>query len=482
MPAYAIPVAVQGDQARTKSGKGGPAHAEWHRIERGSAEPCRAAPGGRGRLRRVRQRRASSSSGSISTRWAGRSSSAVELSAEGKLGFWRWAGLFFGVAGSYRAKRHGRRRLPGGRTPHRAEPSAHPACLNGLVASLAWPASSSHARGGSCCPTGSQFPLFLIALTALSAFLRTRALNAGFWIDEGLSVGIAHHHWSSIPRLLRQDGSPPGYYLLLGLWIRLFGDGERATHTLSLLFGLACIPVAYAAARTFFDRKTGLICATLAAFDPFLTYYAQETRMYEVEALLSIVVAYAYVQGVLRGRQRLGRRPRRRHSPSMVYVHNWALFLCVGLAAATVLCARRRLKRFALVAAGVALLYLPWVPIVLSQVRHTGAPWSTSPGLPRSRACARRGGQRRRRAGCAGAGRRRRAARARAVAGGRRRAHDRAGARDGGRGDRPPGLALVAGLAGLDDALLRGRARPGARWSARAGSRGPTGAASRPWP
>ena len=66
---------------------------------------------------------------------------------------------------------------------------------------------------------------------------------------------------------------------------------------------------------------------------------------------------------------------------SMVYVHNWALFLCVGLAAATVLCARRRLKRFALVAVGVALLYLPWVPIVLSQVRHTGAPWSTSPGF-----------------------------------------------------------------------------------------------------
>ena len=25
-----------------------------------------------------------------------------ELAAEGRLGFWRWAGLFFGVAGTYR--------------------------------------------------------------------------------------------------------------------------------------------------------------------------------------------------------------------------------------------------------------------------------------------------------------------------------------------------------------------------------------------
>ena len=195
-------------------------------------------------------------------------------------------------------------------------------------------------------------PAFLIALIAVSAVLRTRQLNGGFWIDEGLSVGIAHHHWSSIPGLLTQDGSPPGYYLLLGLWIRLFGDGERATHMLSLLFGLACIPLAYAAARAIFDRRTGFVCATLAAFDPFLTYYAQETRMYEVEALLSIVVAYAYVQGVLRGRASwtVALAPA---LAAMLYLHNWALFLCGGLAAATVICARRRLKRFGLVALGV---------------------------------------------------------------------------------------------------------------------------------
>ena len=223
-------------------------------------------------------------------------------------------------------------------------------------------------------------PAFLIGLTVLSAVLRTRELNAGFWIDEGLSVGIAHHHWSSIPGLLRQDGSPPGYYLLLGLWIRVFGDGERATHSLSLIAGLACIPVAYAAARTIFDRRTGLICATLAALDPFLTYYAQETRMYEVEALLSIVVAYAYVEGILRGRT-AWTAVLVPAVAAMVYVHNWALFLCVGLAAATVLCARHRLRRFALVAAGVAVLYLPWVPTVLSQARHTGAPWSRAPGI-----------------------------------------------------------------------------------------------------
>jgi mannosyltransferase len=223
-------------------------------------------------------------------------------------------------------------------------------------------------------------PAILCVLTALSLLLRTQQLNAGFWIDEGLSVGIAHHHLASLPGLLHQDGSPPGYYLLLGVWIRLFGDSERATHTLSLVFAVGSIPLAFAAGRSLFDRPTGLICALLAALDPYLTYYAQETRMYSVEAFLSFLVVLAYVNGILRG-SRLWTVAFIVSLAAMVYVHNWALFLCVGLAAATVVFARERLARFGVAALGVALLYAPWLPTLFSQVRHTGAPWSTSPSF-----------------------------------------------------------------------------------------------------
>ena len=101
-------------------------------------------------------------------------------------------------------------------------------------------------------------PAALLLLTLLSLLIRTRQLDGGFWIDEGISVGIAHEHWSSIPHLLREDGSPPLYYMLLGIWVRLFGDSEAATHTLSLVFGLACIPVAFFAGRAVFGRVTGL--------------------------------------------------------------------------------------------------------------------------------------------------------------------------------------------------------------------------------
>ena len=225
-----------------------------------------------------------------------------------------------------------------------------------------------------------SIPALLSVLSALSLLLRTRQLNAGFWIDEGLSVGIAHHHLTAIPGLLRQDGSPPGYYLLLGVWIRLFGDGERATHTLSLLFAVGCIPLAFAVGRSLYDRSTGLCCAALAAIDPYLTYYAQETRMYALEAFLSLIIALAYVNGILRGR-RSWLVVLVLSLDVMLYVHNWGLFLCVGLAAGTALFARDRLRLFAVAAAGVALLYAPWLPTLLFQARHTGAPWSSTPSF-----------------------------------------------------------------------------------------------------
>jgi mannosyltransferase len=210
--------------------------------------------------------------------------------------------------------------------------------------------------------------------------LRTGQLHAWFWIDEGISVGVAHHHWTSIPHVLHQDGSPPAYYMLLGLWIRVFGDSEASTHVLSLIFALAAIPVAYYSGRSIFDRRTGVICALIVATVPYLTYYAQESRMYAYESFLSLVAAWAFVNGVMRGR----RRWLALLVPTLalqVYGHNWALFLCGGVAAAAVVYARDQLKPFAIAAAAIFLLYLPWLPTLLSQAKHTGAPWSTKPSF-----------------------------------------------------------------------------------------------------
>lgn len=223
----------------------------------------------------------------------------------------------------------------------------------------------------------------LLCLTAVSVWLRTRSIHFYYWIDEGLSVGIASHPLAHIPGLLNQDGSPPLYYLILHVWMALRGRNEVATHELSLLFSLATIPVAYWAGSSLFDRRTGLVCAVLAAGAPYLTFYGQETRMYALVALLSLLVAAGFVHTfVLR---------RRRYLPlfslslaAALYSHNWALFLGLMCGLAFLWCVRRRpaegLWRDGLLGFGaVAVLYLPWVSTLLYQARHTGAPWDLPP-------------------------------------------------------------------------------------------------------
>ncbi len=221
-------------------------------------------------------------------------------------------------------------------------------------------------------------------LVALSLFSRTREIGAAFWIDEGLSVGISSFPLTEIPGVLRQDGSPPLYYLLLHLWMDAFGTGEAATHALSLVFALLAIPAALWAGWTIFGSRAGWILAAFAAFNPFLTIYAQETRMYSLVVLLGILATGTFVHAfVFR---------RRRYVPLfalvlvvMLYTHNWALFFAVGALAALVLVARessapRALARDGALAFGAAALaYAPWVPTLVYQAFNTGAPWSNPP-------------------------------------------------------------------------------------------------------
>src|ERR1700761_3708563 len=121
--------------------------------------------------------------------------------------------------------------------------------------------------------------VLVLALTAISFVLRIQQLHFHFWVDEGISVGISSHPLSQLPHLLREDGSPPLYYALLHVWMQAFGHGEVATHWLSEIFALIAVPVAYWGGASLFGRRAGAYAAVLAAGVPFLTSYAQETRM-----------------------------------------------------------------------------------------------------------------------------------------------------------------------------------------------------------
>lgn len=235
-------------------------------------------------------------------------------------------------------------------------------------------------------PGWASAGLVLVAAMAASAYLRTRFIGGQFWMDEAITTGIASHSVSAIPGILRHDGNPPLYYVVLHGWIRLFGTSESATHSLSLLFGLLSVPVGMWAGWTLFGRRAGLIAAVLFAFNGWLTNYAQETRMYELMALLGTVATASFIHAFV-NRRRAYLIVFSACLALMLYAHTWGLFFFLGALGALIPAYqiaddRRALVRdglLAFVAAGI--LYLPWLPTFLYQAAHTAAPWSTKPGF-----------------------------------------------------------------------------------------------------
>lgn len=231
----------------------------------------------------------------------------------------------------------------------------------------------------------------LAVLTLVSIYVRTRAISGSFWMDEGLSVGISSYPLTEIPHILRQDGSPPLYYLLLHLWMDVAGRDETAVHWLSLIFSLLCIPAAMWAGWSLWGKRAGYVGAVLCTLFPFLTAYGEEARMYSLMALLGLLATACYLHAFV--------YRRRGFVPAfavlqalMLYTHSWGIFYGVGAALAiypiwraTASDQRRRLLIDAAMGfGGAALLYLPWVPTLLYQAKHTAAPWANKPrfGVP----------------------------------------------------------------------------------------------------
>jgi mannosyltransferase len=236
-------------------------------------------------------------------------------------------------------------------------------------------------------PASFVMPVTIVlGLLAVSLYLRTDSLGESLWMDEGLSIGISSQPLFDIPGVLRVDGSPPFYYMLLSVWMDLVGNGPGETQALSVAVALVSVPGGLWAGWSLFGRRAGLTCAALCAVNPFLTQYAQETRMYSLMLVLSLLATAAFLHVFAYGR--------RGYLPLffvllalMLYTHNWGLFLAAGLLCALVPCwyvseNRQSFWRDALIGfGGAGLLYLPWLPTLLHQIQHTGAPWLNPPNF-----------------------------------------------------------------------------------------------------
>jgi len=115
------------------------------------------------------------------------------------------------------------------------------------------------------------------------------------WRDEAFSILTAERPLSFfLPKLTFE---PPVYYTLLHFWIKLFGNSEIATRSLSFLaFAVSCFIVIEWADKLFKKSWLSVLLPLIYFANPMLVYYAFEVRTYGVYMFFATLSLYAYSQ------------------------------------------------------------------------------------------------------------------------------------------------------------------------------------------
>lgn len=177
-----------------------------------------------------------------------------------------------------------------------------------------------------------------------------------YWRDEAFTIFQAGANFGQMFKDILWDSSPPFYYFLLHFWIRLFGDGEIATRSLSLIFHLLTVTLVFLILKLLTKNKfVSWLGAAVVLLNPFLVGYAFETRPYALltfcltAAVWSDLKRRTWITGVMLG--------------LMILTHNFGLLFAISFGLFLVY------KRLAIKPLVVPLIvWIMWLPVFWRQL------------------------------------------------------------------------------------------------------------------
>jgi mannosyltransferase len=231
------------------------------------------------------------------------------------------------------------------------------------------------------------YPERMLAAAALIGIVVLLAvgINRPVWLDEANSVLIAGRGFQGIVDSLRRENNLPGYYFLLSLWMRLFGDSEIALRSLSALFYLSGAGAAAALGKRLSgEMRCGWYSGFFYILSPLAVRNAQNIRMYALLGLLSGLSILAFLK-LFADKDRSLRTWIGFVAVTAVglLTHVWFGFVVVGQFLALLVWERSEARRFAIAAAvAAAPLAVWWGPYLIEQSRDGATDWMARLSVP----------------------------------------------------------------------------------------------------
>ncbi len=119
------------------------------------------------------------------------------------------------------------------------------------------------------------------AVFVFLAFLRTKFLLKGFWIDEWLTI-------ETTQKLFRSHLANP-YHLIIFPIVKWSGADEIGLRSVSVFFNALTSVWIYLTGKKFFGRRAGILASLLFLSFPYSLILSQEVRMYSFLSFLSVI-------------------------------------------------------------------------------------------------------------------------------------------------------------------------------------------------
>ncbi|MDB5231299.1 MAG: hypothetical protein JWN76_2104 [Chitinophagaceae bacterium] len=227
-------------------------------------------------------------------------------------------------------------------------------------------------------PQRNALPLYTILLLAL--VLRLIYLNfQSLWLDELHTMNEASPRisWKELFAYLKCcDQHPPFAFIIERISFTLFGHNAFAARLPSALAGTASVGAMYLLAKEIGGRQLGLMAALICSLNPYNIEYSQEARDY-IFAFLFSALSYCYFIRLIKLPSRKMAIQYGLFSALLVYSHYYGLFVLASQVFLAVIFLlqekgkeRTTLFKFFLISASiVTVLYLPWIPYFIEQLK-----------------------------------------------------------------------------------------------------------------
>ena len=136
-------------------------------------------------------------------------------------------------------------------------------------------------------------PKYLLGLTMVALLLRSFRLGfRSIWLDEAYSIKLANNNLLDIIRGASQDIHPPLFHILLGPWLKIWGNSEIALRSFSVFWGVLLIPLAYKLVKKTINARAAWYVAILITFSPYLVELSRMGRMPSLLVFLNLLSWY----------------------------------------------------------------------------------------------------------------------------------------------------------------------------------------------